>query len=1119
MAVEGLPEGSAAAIGVSSARGYQHDVSETETIAGLPVGSYAVQALDIVIGNDRYVPSPSSQTITINGGATVTAQVAYVLATARLQVALSGIPFGGGVAVSLSGPGGYSHTLTGSELLTGLIPGTYQLQAPGFSLNGDQYQALPATQDVLLPAPGLVPVAVTIGYALTSGRLIVSVAGVPGDATAQIQVSGPGYDHLISRTDTLVGLAPGNYAIIAPSLSSGGFSYAAVVTSSVVVSASSLPATAQVSYALVSGALEVTLAGVPPGASASVSVSGPGGFLQALAGSQVLTDLTPGSYTITAAALSAGGQLYVPTPTLQAVVVSAELTPKQAAVGYALAPANLTVMVNGLPGGAPASVTVTGPAGYAMGITGTQTVAGLTPGLYLVAGGDVSSGGVLYTAQPAAQSVTLNAGGTSTVSVTYAAATGGLSVSISGLPGGTSAGVSVSGPAGFFQSLTGSQALSGVTPGVYSIAAGSVTSGSYTYAPAPLSQTKAVTGGATASAAVVYSPATGVLSITLVGLPGGVSASATLSGPGGFAQTVGASQTIGGLAPGNYTLSAPVLTSGGMTYTPAPPNQSTSIVAGTTEALSVSYSSAPSGGGGGLDLGLSGAYLTQATQRLDGSVPLVAGRDAYLRVFALASQANSAHPAVRVRLYNGATLVQTYTLAAPGASVPLAVDESSLLNSWNVLVPAALVQSGLRLLADVDPSNTVAEGDESNNQFPLSGTAANVDVRALPTFALRFVPVLQQVNGLQGNVSPANQEAFLADLKKLLPVGAYDADVRAPYTTTAPVLQSANGNLAWNTILSELLALRSADASARYYYGVVRVTYGSGVAGLGYVGGSAHTAMGWDYLPSATGVMAHEVGHNMGRLHAPCGGPSGVDPAYPYAGGQIGVWGLDLGSLALKAPTATDLMSYCGPNWVSDYNWSGMMAYRQGGPNNVPNDGGAGSGLLVWGRVTPAGIILEPAFQVSAAGTPPPRTGSNRLELLDADGSLLQRIPFETAEIPDLPGGPERHFGFVIPLSAGLQARLAGIRVLAEGRSALRSTGAAGGADPAPVLSRPNPNQIDLSWDAARFPVVMVRDAASGQVLSFARGGAVRLWARGQEFELRFSDGVRTVSRQARVLR
>jgi hypothetical protein len=45
----------------------------------------------------------------------------------------------------------------------------------------------------------------------------------------------------------------------------------------------------------------------------------------------------------------------------------------------------------------------------------------------------------------------------------------------------------------------------------------------------------------------------------------------------------------------------------------------------------------------------------------------------------------------------------------------------------------------------------------------------------------------------------------------------------------------------------------------------------------------------------------------------------------------------------------------------------------------------------------------------------------------------------------------------------------------------------------------------------------MVRDAATRQVLSFARGGSVRLPAQGQNVELQYSDGVRTLSRAARL--
>jgi hypothetical protein len=47
----------------------------------------------------------------------------------------------------------------------------------------------------------------------------------------------------------------------------------------------------------------------------------------------------------------------------------------------------------------------------------------------------------------------------------------------------------------------------------------------------------------------------------------------------------------------------------------------------------------------------------------------------------------------------------------------------------------------------------------------------------------------------------------------------------------------------------------------------------------------------------------------------------------------------------------------------------------------------------------------------------------------------------------------------------------------------------------------------------------MVKDATSGEILSFARGGRARIAAAGQSFALQFSDGVRTLSRSGRVLR
>lgn len=862
------------------------------------------------------------------------------------------------------------------------------------------------------------------------------------------------------------------------------------------------------------GSLVVGIDGLPSGVPATVAVTGGQGYQKNLTSGQTLSGLIPGSYAVSASEVVNSGDRYTPNPASQSVAVTSSGAPVSAGVAYVLATGRLGVTISGLPAGAEPAVLVSGPGGYVSLLSASAILAGLTPGTYTVHSPSLVVNGIQYGAPLPQQQVAVAAvAGAAQVAVSYSVSTGALQVVVAGLPGGGDAAITVTGPGGFSQSLSSSQTLDGLVPGSYAVRGFNVSSGGTTYTPVPAIQNVAVGIGASPLATVTYSSSVGSLNLTVAGLPEGVPANVTVTGPAGFSQPLTGSLTLSGLNPGSYTIAAVAVSSGGTTYIPTPLSQSAQVSAGGSTTASVSYAAGT--GGASLNLTINGVYLTQATQRYDGSVPLVAGRTAYLRAFALANQSNSVQAPVRVRLYHGPTLVQTYTITAPTAGVPTTVNEATLTSSWNVLVPGSLVQPNLRVLADVDPSLATAESNESDNQFPVSGAPGNVDVRALPTFSLRFVPVLQQVNGLSGNVTAANQESFLGDLKLMLPVAAYDTDVRAPYTTTAPALQNDNANGAWGVVLSEVLALKASDGSSRYYYGVVKTSYGSGVAGMGYVGGSARTALGWDHLPSGNGIMAHELGHNLGRPHAPCGGANGQDPGFPYAGGKIGMWGLDLNTLALKSPFVyADLMGYCSPSWVSDYSWSAMVAYRQGGPNNVPPAGDGAPGLLVWGRITDAGVVLEPAFRVPVSRAPSP--GANRLELLGADGSLLGTVAFGADTVADLPSGVEGHFAFVIPLDAALERGLAGVRVRAAGRTASRLASALS-TDPAPVLTRPNARQVEIRWNAARFPMVMVRDAATGQVLSFARGGAARLWTDGATFDLQFSDGVNSVVRQRQI--
>jgi hypothetical protein len=141
----------------------------------------------------------------------------------------------------------------------------------------------------------------------------------------------------------------------------------------------------------------------------------------------------------------------------------------------------------------------------------------------------------------------------------------------------------------------------------------------------------------------------------------------------------------------------------------------------------------------------------------------------------------------------------------------------------------------------------------------------------------------------------------------------------------------ANG-AGWSQLLDECMALRDRDdpPADTYYYCLFSPASSFNtfcrqgcVAGLGPVPQARDTysraSIGLGYRDTE-GTFVHEVGHSLGRPHAPCGGVDGAEAAFPYSGGGIGSWGYDLANNALRNPsTYTDMMGYCDPVWISDY--------------------------------------------------------------------------------------------------------------------------------------------------------------------------------------------------------
>jgi hypothetical protein len=857
------------------------------------------------------------------------------------------------------------------------------------------------------------------------------------------------------------------------------------------------------------GSLVVTINGLPDGTSASVTVKGPGSFSRTLTSTTTLTQLGAGEYTVLAADVTDDGSTYSGAPDSESITVTAGATATTSSVNYVLATGALSITLSGLPQSASAVIVVSGPGGYTRTLNGATEIPGLKPGTYSVEAREVQTTNARYAATPGTQQVHVSASLTpSLASVLYAKSTGSLALAIIGLPAGADAAVNVRGPDNYFLAVTEETVIENLAPGTYAIAASHVLAGSL-FTATPTYQEVTVAVSALTEANVTYASAGTSLSIQIQGLPGQVSGAVTVTGPNGYSKQLSGPTVLSGIPAGSYTVSAAPVSESCASWTPVPATQNVSVPAGQGTSVTVTYSS----GSGSANLCIEGAYVTQSVQAFDGSVPLVAGRNGLLRVFVRASATNAARPTVRARFYDaGGALVNTTTIQSPGLAVPVTLDESSISQSWNTTLSGTFLQPGLRMLLDVDPNNAVSEPNESDNVFPANGTAVTLDIRTVSTMLVSVVPVIQSATGDVGRVDDTNLSDYILPMQQMFPVAGIDAEVRPPYTFTGAELQSGGGN--WVTLLSEINALRVAEADGRMYYGVVRVGYNSGVAGVGYIGTPA--AIGWDHEPSGHGVMAHELGHNFGRLHAPCGNPAGLDGSYPYGGASIGVFGFDITTSVVKTPSLHDLMSYCDPAWISDYTYKAILNFRA---NVYPALGTISQakaakqrGLLVWGRIEQGRLVLEPGIEVDAPATLPSRGGPHRVEGFGPSGETLFSLSFAGDRVADA-GPNDQTFAFVVPMSQLRGVDLARIRLSALGRQ-VEQRGTGRGVIPS--AQRTGSGKVRVSWNPAAAQVALVRDARSGRILSFARGGGVDLSTVSDDFEVTLSDGVKSVRSRIR---
>lgn len=431
---------------------------------------------------------------------------------------------------------------------------------------------------------------------------------------------------------------------------------------------------------------------------------------------------------------------------------------------------------------------------------------------------------------------------------------------------------------------------------------------------------------------------------------------------------------------------------------------------------------------------IDGVSVGQAVQDLDRSVPLHAGTDvvvqAFIRWTPRAPVADVPRRTV-VQVLDGGSVVHEAVMTRP-PDIPQA--PSNLLE-WGfdmtsrAVVPGAIVRPGMGLRVVIDPDGNEIDPD-ARDSWPRGGAFVPEVVESPPPLRIHLVPVHDVNDGRMGDVEGRVPE-YVQFLQAMMDRSHVEVSVAEPFQWSGePVRMDQTSS--WIPLISTLAEARNASSmDDRFWYGVVDPLGTSGIAGIGYIG--RPVALGWDRRGVGQ-VLAHELGHNMGRRHAPCGAATRLDPNYPVPGGRIGGWGRDAHRGLNFSPEAGDIMSYCY-HWISAYTRlgfeSGIRAlFGSGSALGQAARAGGTAALRIWGYRDGSEWKLMSGYEAPVNPAQPVAGGESTLEvvLVDESGAEFHRSLLLTVPISHADG---ESFSGSVPLEAARRA--SEIRIVQDG--------------------------------------------------------------------------------------
>ncbi|CAN5223628.1 hypothetical protein BH09MYX1_BH09MYX1_36570 [soil metagenome] len=319
--------------------------------------------------------------------------------------------------------------------------------------------------------------------------------------------------------------------------------------------------------------------------------------------------------------------------------------------------------------------------------------------------------------------------------------------------------------------------------------------------------------------------------------------------------------------------------------------------------------------------------------------PVVADRAGLVRVYVTPGGGWSAHVIQAHLVLETGGNKTTYPLDV----TPQASSEGALSSTINFEIPSGVFKPDTKFSVSLHEKTGSKPNATSDAQWPTDGSTTTLGaVSTGPQLKVVIVPIAYGADGSNRlpDTSPAQLQKYKDILGALYPVPTVDVSVRALGAVAINFAVSANG-AGYGTLLNTVLQTRAADkpASDVYYWGAVAPAAsfnafcnGGCVTGLSPLvtnpnDSSSRGSVGVGFTGDSTVyTAAHEIGHAHGRSHAPCGGAQGTDPNYPSINGSIGAWGYNITSKTLLDPTKyRDVMSYCNPDWFSDYTYGAIL--------------------------------------------------------------------------------------------------------------------------------------------------------------------------------------------------